>query len=76
MAGIVLTGDLRPGHSVMKVIRNMPVPVLLATADSYQVASKVHDLTVKTRPGDAQKITLIRDMIAKNVDVQKILNSL
>jgi hypothetical protein len=76
MAGIVLTGDLRPGHGVMKVIRNMPVPVLLATADSYQVASKVHDLTVKTRPGDAQKITLIRDMIAKNVDVQKILNSL
>jgi hypothetical protein len=36
----------------------------------------VHDLTVKTRPTDAQKITLIRDLIAKNVDVQKILNSL
>ena len=28
----------------------MPVPVLLAKADSYQVASKVHNLTVKTRP--------------------------
>ena len=76
MAGIVLTGNLRPSQSVMKMIRAMPIPVLLAAADSYHVASKVHDLTVKTRPGDAQKITLIRDLIAKNVDVQKILNSI
>jgi hypothetical protein len=76
MAGIVLTGNLRPSASVLKVIRQMPIPVLLASDDSYQVTSKVHDLTVKTRPGDAQKITLIRDLIAQNVDVQKILNSI
>ena len=76
MAGIVLTGNLRPGSSVLKVIRNMTIPVLLSDADSYQVASRVHDLTVKTRPGDLQKITLIRDMIAKSVDLEKILKSL
>ena len=76
MAGVVLTGNLRPGHSVLKAIREMPFPVLLAKDDSYQVASKVHDLTVKTRPGDTEKISLIRDLIAKNVDVKKILNAL
>ena len=76
MAGIVLTGNLRPSSNVLKVIRAMPIPVLLAEEDSYHVASHVHDLTVKTRPGDEQKITLIRDLIAKNVDVQKILNAL
>jgi hypothetical protein len=76
MAGIVLTGNFRPSANVLKVIRAMPIPVLLAEEDIYQVASKVHNLTVKTRPGDAQKITLIRDLIAKNVDVKKILNSL
>lgn len=76
MAGIVLTGDLRPSSNVLKVIRTMPIPVMLAAEDSYQVASKVHDLTVKTRPGDVHKITLIRDLIAKNVNVDKILNSL
>ncbi|MDB6065108.1 MAG: hypothetical protein JWR26_1316 [Pedosphaera sp.] len=73
MAGIVLTGNFRPSANVLKVIRAMPIPVLLATEDIYQVASKVHNLTVKTRPGDTQKIMLIRDLIAKNVDVQKIL---
>jgi hypothetical protein len=60
----------------MKVIRAMPIPVLLAKQDSYEVASRVHDLTVKTRPNDAEKISLIRDLIANNVDVKKILDSL
>jgi len=76
MAGIILTGGLPPGEDVLKLIRTMPIPVLLAQADSYQVASKVHTLIVKTRPSDAEKISLIRDIVAKNVNVKKIINSL
>ena len=76
LAGIVLTGNLRPSSPVLKVIQGMSFPVLLAKDDSYQVASKVHDLTVKTRPDDAQKISLIRNLIAEHVDVDKILNAL
>lgn len=76
LAGIVLTGDLRPNSNVLQVIREMPFPVLLASESSYQVASKVHDLIVKTRPSDIEKIAIIRDLIAENVDVKKILNAL
>jgi len=76
MAGIVLTGGLRPGDGVLKVIRAMPIPVLLTPEDSYQVASKVHDLNVKIRPYDAEKISLIRDMVARNVNVKKIVEAL
>jgi BioD-like phosphotransacetylase family protein len=76
LAGIVLTGGLRPPESILKIIRTMPIPVLLAQADSYEVASKVHTLIVKTRPSDAEKISLIRDIVAKNVNVKKIINSL
>ena len=76
MAGIVLTGNLRPNPEVLKVIRSMPIPVLLSEQETYRVASKVHDLTVKTRPSDAGKISLIRDLIAKNVDLDKILKAL
>src|SRR5688572_848458 len=39
MAGIVLTGGVRPNDAVLKVIRAMPIPVLLAREDSYHVAS-------------------------------------
>jgi BioD-like phosphotransacetylase family protein len=76
MAGIVLTGGIRPGDNVIKALQALPVPVLLVKADSYQVASKVHNLTVKTRPTDAKKISLIRDIVAKNVNVKKIIQSL
>ena len=76
MAGIVLTGGLRPSPNVLKALQSMPIPVLLAQADSYQVASKVHNLTVKTQPRDAEKISLIRDIVAKNVNVKKIVESL
>ncbi|MFZ0829333.1 MAG: AAA family ATPase [Verrucomicrobiia bacterium] len=76
LAGIVLTGGMRPGASVLRALQSMPVPVMLVQADSYQVASKVHNLTVKTRPGDAAKISLIRDIVAKSVNVKKIVQAL
>jgi hypothetical protein len=76
MAGIVLTGGLRPSESVVKALQALPIPVLLAKADSYQVASKVHNLTVKTRPTDAKKIALIRDIVARHVNVKKIIEAL
>ena len=76
MAGIVLTGGLRPSESVMKALKTIPIPVLLAKEDSYVVASKVHDTIVKTRPADAEKISLIRDLVAKHINVKKIFESL
>ena len=76
MAGIVLTGGLRPGSSVIKAIQAMPIPVLLAQADSYQVASRVHNLIVKTRPSDVEKISLIRDIVARHINVKKIVEAL
>ena len=76
LAGIVLTGNLRPSEATLKIIRALPFPVLLAADDSYEVASKVHNLTVKTRPADTKKIQVIFDLIAQNLDVPKILKAL
>lgn len=76
MAGVVLTGGIRPENGLLRALKNLTIPVLLAGDDSYVVASKVHDLTVKTRPADAEKISLIRSIIAKNVNVKKIIESL
>jgi BioD-like phosphotransacetylase family protein len=75
-AGMILTRNLKPGEESLNVISKMPFPVLAVADDSYYVASKVHDLIVKTRPDDTQKISLIRDLIAKHVDVNKIVKAL
>lgn len=76
LAGMILTGPSLPGHSVRKVIQEMPFPVLHAPNDIYSVASRVHDLIVKTRPDDLEKIELIRDLIARHVDVNRIVKAL
>ena len=76
LAGMILTRNLKPSKESQKVIGKMPFPVLSAAEDSYDVASRVHDLTVKIRPDDTQKITLIRDLIAQHVDTNKILEAL
>lgn len=76
LAGMVLTGGLRPSTPVLDMLKKMPFPVLLAEQDSYEVASKVHDMLVKTRPDDVEKIELIRRLIGKHVDVKKILSRL
>jgi hypothetical protein len=76
LAGIVLTENLRPNPAVLRIIEKASFPVLLAAEDSYVVASRVHNLIVKTRPGDTEKITVIRDIIAAHIDVNKILRSL
>ncbi|MBM3881332.1 MAG: hypothetical protein FJ387_16670 [Verrucomicrobia bacterium] len=75
LAGIILTGSQQPSPSVKRVIEALPFPVLLAAEESYRVASKVHDLTVKTRPSDAGKIALIRDLIGRHVDLPRILKA-
>jgi hypothetical protein len=76
LAGIVLTGGMRPPEEVLRLVRALPIPVLLAKADSYLVASAVHDLIVKTRPDDREKISLIRDLVAQHVNVNRILEAL
>ena len=76
LSGLVLTDNLRPGLATLEVIRTLGFPVLLAQADSYEVASQVHDIIVKTRPDDAEKIAVIRDLIAQHVDVAKLVGAL
>jgi len=76
LAGIVLTGNFKPGPAVMRVIQGLSYPVLLAKDTTYDVASHVHNLSVKTRAADTQKISVIRDMIAENIDVKRILSAL
>ena len=76
LAGIILTGSMPPGEAVRGLIEKLPFPVLLAKQDSYEVASTVHVMTVKTRPDDASKISIIRDLIGKHVGIDKILKAL
>ena len=76
LAGIILTDNWKPSAPMLEQIRALSCPVLFTSARIYQVALKVRDVIVKTRPDDAAKISLIRDLIRSQVDVAKILNAI
>ena len=61
--GLVLTGGYRPRQAVLDAIRRADLFATLVGADTYAVASDVHDLLVKTHPSDHGKITEIKDLV-------------
>jgi BioD-like phosphotransacetylase family protein len=71
--GLVLTGGYRPRAAVIAAIRRADLFATLVSDDTYTVASEVHDLLVKTHPADREKIELIKELVASNLDVDRIL---
>lgn len=76
LAGIILTDNWKPSHRMIEQIRTLSCPVLLTSAGIYEVALKVRDIIVKTRPDDAAKISLIRDLVRSQVAIAKILSAI
>jgi len=76
LAGIVLSGDLFPHQSVLDLVRASDLPIIGSPLDSYAVANSIHTMTVKTLPGDAEKIDRIQVLIDKYVEVDRLLAKL
>lgn len=76
LCGIVLTCGITPKASTMELLAKAQIPVLLANSDTYDVATCVHDITVKIRPCDIEKISAVEKLIKENVDFNKILRGI
>ncbi len=76
IAGLVLTGGVRPRKSVLRVIQKTNIPVLLSKLDTYTVASKIHDMMVKIKPEETDKIKMVQQVYSKHFDVDKLLEVL
>jgi len=72
VCGIILSGGIAPGPEIMEALNKANIPVLLAKADTYAVASCIHDLTVKIRPLDTVKVNAAIKLIKDNVDLERI----
>ena len=74
LAGLVLTGGYRPRPRDLEAIRGEQLFAMLVDSDTYEAASRVHDLLVKTHPADHQKIELTRQLISEHLDIDHILS--
>ena len=76
VSGIILSGGFRPAQPVMDSLQKAKVPVLLADGDTYSVASSIHDMTVKIKPRDNEKIKRIIELVKGRVNVDAILKGM
>jgi hypothetical protein len=60
----------------MDLVEETEIPVLLAKLDTYRVASCIHDLMVKIRPQDKEKIEAVKRIAKKHIDLDKLLKRL
>ena len=73
VAGIILTGNMKPHQAILSLVKDTKIPLIVSKDDTYVVASLVHDLTVKIRPQDKDKINSVIKMVKDNVDFDKII---
>lgn len=72
ISGIILTRKVLPHPKLMDMIAKTRIPVVICSDDSYEVASRINNMTVKTQPDDADKIPIIKNLITDNIDLDLI----
>jgi phosphate acetyltransferase len=76
IAGIVLTGGVRPHARIMDLIRRSDIPVIGVPDDTFTVATKINNLIVKVRPGDTPKITAGEELVSQYLDMDRLMDML
>lgn len=76
IAGLILAGDLMPSPPVLELLQSSTVPTIASPLDSYGVASSIYSMTVKTLPGDIEKIDKIQSLVETHVEIDRLLAKL
>jgi BioD-like phosphotransacetylase family protein len=72
LSGLVLTRNVLPHPKLMAMIAQTKIPVVTCRDESFEVATKIHEMTIKTTATDSEKISIIKDLITKNIDLNVI----
>ena len=72
ISGIILSGGITPEIPIMNLLIKADIPVLLAKSDTYDVATSIHDMTVKIRAQDKEKISAVIKLVEQYVDLDRI----
>ncbi len=73
VSGIILTRNILPHPKLMEMLAQTDIPIVIAAEESYSVASKIHNMTVKTQPQDSDKISIIKKLITEHVDLAPLI---
>lgn len=76
VSGIILTRNILPHPKLMEMLAQTRIPCVICNEDSYSVASKINNMTVKTQPQDQDKIPIIKKLLLDHIDIKALIDSL
>ncbi len=79
IAGVLLTGNMRPPESVMKLIDGWsatPLPILLTEAHTYRTITALQEIYGLIGPGDTRKINTVLGLYEHYVNSKEIAKRL
>lgn len=76
LCGLILSDDLKPHPSLLKMLEETRLPVVFSAMDSYSIAQRILSLTIKIQPGDTHKIESVQDLVARHIDIPRLLEKI
>lgn len=76
LCGLILSDDLKPHSSLLKMLEETRLPVVFSAMDSYTIAQRILSLTIKIQPGDTHKIESVQDLVARHIDIPRLLEKI
>ncbi|MHA1917236.1 MAG: DRTGG domain-containing protein [Candidatus Ranarchaeia archaeon] len=71
---LILTGNIEPNPRVLETAREKGIPVIMSRLNTFDVVSKMGELTGRVKPDQSQKIALIKGAIDSEVNWAALLD--
>jgi BioD-like phosphotransacetylase family protein len=75
ISGLILSGGIMPNKRIIRALKKAGIPSLMSRLHTYEVASRVHDLRVKIKSRDKNKVKAAIDMVEQYVDISSIIKA-
>jgi BioD-like phosphotransacetylase family protein len=69
---MIVTGGIRPSHTVLSRADELKVPVLMTSEDTLHVTETIEHLIARIDPKDKEKIEIVRKTVRMNVDLDGV----
>jgi len=76
LAGLILTGGLRPPDPIVALMKRTDLPVAIVDTDTYATARRIDDMPGRIAPNDRLKHDVARALVEEHVDVEAIWEGL
>jgi hypothetical protein len=75
IGGLILSGGMIPQRRIFSALKKTGIPTLVSRYNTYETASRVHDLTVKIKSRDKKKVDMAVEMFEQYAELEEIIRA-